>query len=164
MAVHKRVFAGVEIMAASQSGITNVALDDLAAVLVDGLAPNLEDIITSLDLTHEINECPLEVRGSVKMISLPGALALLAPFDAPVAREVETWLLSDVSDLDRERYEGLAPEDVRNLRLHDAITRILERIPDASPAVVAELLGIDEETAARGLGFNRFRKRLPGKD
>jgi len=160
MSVHRRKFKEVEVLVVSQRGYTNVALDDVAQALGIGLAMNVEPVIKVLGLEPEVYESPMVPRGSVKMISLTGALFLLSAIDAPRAREFEAWLTEDATANDRSRLEDLPMRDAKRLHVGREVRRMLEQNPDLSPVLVAELLKVSEAAAAEYIAFGRLLLRI----
>ncbi len=156
MAVHRRMFRHVEVLVVRQRGFTAIALDDVAQAIEYGIAANLLPIIAGLSLQSDVYDSPLAPRGSVTMISMPAALAVLAVIDTPLAREFETWLQVDLSDVDRVRFEDMAVADVKRIRQTRSVGRMLARNPMVSAQEVAAHLDITEAEAADHLAFCRI--------
>lgn len=140
-------FEGVKIYAVYGDDHKAVALDDIAVAIGLLTADQLIPLIGRLDLDPATYDTPMVPRGKVQMMMVDGVCEMLRAYGGDTAERLAIFL-SEPSNFDRLRYEGKSPEEIRRLRISDAVKRILLKQPNATSDAVALQLDIDPEEAA----------------
>ena len=156
------IFEGIELMYITGDAGTSVALDDIARALGYFFASDLKTVIGMLSLDEEKQTMRQQPRGVITMVSLAAAVKIAETFGSREGKALATFLRTELpmSEFDRIRYNNLPQESIDRLRLHQAVSRLLENHPNASPELVAERLGIDRADAGDLLKVKRMLQGL----
>lgn len=156
------IFEGIELMYVTGDAGTSVALDDIARALGYFFASDLKTVIGMLNLEDEKRKIREMPRGFITMISLAAAVKIAEAFDSREGKALATFLRTELpmSEFDRIRYNNLPQESIDRLRLHKAVSRLLENHPNANPELVAERLGITRADAGDLLKVKRLLQGL----
>lgn len=158
------LFEGIEIMLVSGGSGTSLAMDDLARTLGLLYATDLDPIVAELKLSDERYRHRIVPRGRIEMISLAAAIKIAEALDSREGQPLVKFLRTEtpMSEFDRIRYNDLAPEAVNNLRIRQAVSRLLETYPNATTEFVAERIDISRGLAAYFVRYVRTFENFAG--
>jgi hypothetical protein len=121
-----------------------LALDDIAVAIGLLTGDQLRPLIDRLGLDWATYNTPLVPRGKVEMMMVDGVCEMLRAYGGEGAERLAV-ALADPSSFDRLRYNGKSPEQIRRLRISDAVARIRIAQPNATSDAIALQLEIAPE-------------------